>query len=368
MNNKKTRRFEFIDQFRGFVGVLMLLGHSSYYLNSIWLQLDPLDPVFPNWGQFALRYAGYLCAPGFLMMAGAMVWWAYRRRIIKGVADWTARWHLIQRGVFLILIQITFINSSWGGFTDFKPFHLGIIACIGLSMILLTLIIKMKWYIRLAFAIAILIVHPFLLSIPFDTENMVSLAVMQTFVDAGSFNKYPVLPWFALAILGSVMATGWLGSWKSDRKKVLMGLLIASVALSIAIALRMSRGFGNTELYSGFGSYSFFLDQKYPPSLFMNLWSFAAVVIGVTLFIVIGRFLPRLLQIFTIPGKVPLFFYAIHLLILGLFVKRFDFCYREGDVLTSLIGLVLMLIIMLPLCLWFYRMKSRSNNYIIKMI
>jgi len=45
----------------------MLLGHSSYYFNSIWLYLDPADPLIPNWEQFILRYIGYICAPGFLM-------------------------------------------------------------------------------------------------------------------------------------------------------------------------------------------------------------------------------------------------------------------------------------------------------------
>jgi len=83
-------RFDFIDQFRGFVGILMLMGHSSYYFNSIWLHLDPLDPLFPDWAQFALRYAGYLCAPGFLMMNGAMVWWSFHRRIVKGTPEATA--------------------------------------------------------------------------------------------------------------------------------------------------------------------------------------------------------------------------------------------------------------------------------------
>ena len=365
---KEKQRFDFIDQFRGFIGVLMIVGHSSYYINSIWKNLDPFDPLFPSWAQFALRYAGYLCAPGFLMMAGAMVWWSYHRRVAKGISDWTVRWHLIQRGIFLVIAQMTWVNSSWGGFSSFNPWHLGIIACIGISVIFLTLIINKSWQLRLVVGLAILIIHPFLLKIPYNPEIIWQKVLMQTFVDAGKFNKYPVLPWFALASLGSVMATGWLSLWKTDRQKIFMGLGIATTAFLLAIIIRMGRGFGNTYIFSDFGSYSFFLDQKYPPTLFMNLWFFASVVLGVSLFIAIGKVAPKLLVVFSIPGKVPLFFYGMHLAILGVFIKRFDLFYREGEVMASLIGVVVMLAIMLPLCKWFYGVKRRSNNYFIKMI
>jgi uncharacterized membrane protein len=361
-------RFQYIDQFRGFIGVLMLLGHSSYYFNSIWKHLDPYDPLFDSWGQGILRYLGYLCAPGFLMMAGAMVWWSYHRRVAKGTKDWTARWHLIQRGLFLILAQMTWVNSSWGGFRSFDLWHFGIIACIGFSMIFLTLIINTHWIIRLITGLTILLVHPFLLQIPYNPEILWSRVLMQTFIDAGDFNKYPVLPWFALACLGSVMATGWLQIWKTDRKRISMGLIIASAAFILAIIIRMGRGYGNISPFSEFGTFSFFYDQKYPPSLFMNLWFFGLVVLGVTAFIAIGKVAPKLLKVFSIPGKVPLFFYAVHLAILGIFVKRMDFYYREGEVIASLIGLAIMLIIMLPLCKWFYGVKCRSKNYFIQMI
>jgi uncharacterized membrane protein len=367
-STEKKQRFQFIDQFRGLVGILMLLGHSSYYFNSIWKQLDPFDPLFASWEQFALRYLGYLCAPGFLMMNGAMVWWAYQRRISKGTQDWSARWHLIQRGLFLIIVQMIWVNSSWGGFSQFKPWHLGIIATIGISMILLTLIINTRWEVRLFIAIAIFFVYPFMLNISYDPENILSKVFMQTFIDAGEFNKYPVLPWFALAILGSVMANGWLQGWKTDKKRIYMSLGIAAAAILLAIIVRMDRGYGNIFPFSDFGTYSFFLDQKYPPSLFHNLWFFGIVVLGVTGAIAIGKVTPKILEVFTIVGKVPLFFYCVHIGILGIFAKRIGIYYREGDVISSLIGLAIMLIIMLPLSKWFAAVKRKSKNYFIRLI
>lgn len=365
---QEKQRFDFIDRFRGFIGVLMLLGHCSYYFNSIWINLDPFDPLLPNTAQFLLRYAGYLCAPGFLMMAGAMVWWSYNRRVSKGIPDWSARWHLIQRGIFLIIAQMTWVNSSWGGFVRFDPWHFGIIAAIGFSMIFLTLIIRFHWMIRLFIGLLLLVIHPFLLKISYNPDDVWMTILMQTFIDSGDFNKYPVIPWFALSVLGSVMATGWLQIWKTNRRRIIMGLAIGLSALILATTIRMMRGYGNIFPFSEFASFSFLFDQKYPPSLFMNMWFFGQVVLGVTLFIIVGKIAPRLLQVFSIPGKVPLFFYAVHLGILGVLVKRLDLFYREGGVTAALIGLVIMLAIMLPLCRWFYRVKMRSKNYFIQMI
>ena len=361
-------RFNFIDQFRGLIIILMLVDHSSYYFNSIWLYLDPFDPVFNSWGQFALRYISYLCAPGFLMMAGAMIWWSYAKKLEKGANGWTVRWQLIQRGLFLVLLQITWVNSSWGGFQSLRLWHFGIIGSIGVSMILLTFIVSFKWYIQLFIALAILVVHPFLLEIPYNHDDTWQQAFMQTFVDAGKFNKYPVLPWFAMAILGSVMAHGWLKYWKTDKARIINSLIIASIAFILAIGIRMGRGYGNILSFSDFGSYSFFFDQKYPPSLHFSLWWFACVVVLVTLFIAIGKAAPKLLLVFDIPGKVALFFYLMHIAIMGVFVKRMDFLYREGEVFATLIGVVVMLVIMIPLSKWYFRLKQRSNNYFIRMI
>jgi uncharacterized membrane protein len=302
------------------------------------------------------------------MMNGAMVWWTFKSRVDKGSTDWNARWHLIQRGLFLVFVQITWVNSSWGGFSEFKPDHLGIISTIGISMILLTLIISMKWQIRLGIALAILLIYPFLLKIAYNPDVSWQQVLMQTFIDAGEFNKYPILPWFALAILGSVMATGWLTGWKTDKQKIIFSLVIGFASIIIATIIRMERGFGNIFPFSDFGSYSFFLDQKYPPSLYHNFWFFGWVVVGVGIIIFINKNFPKLLNLLSSVGKVPLFFYCVHIAILGIVSKRIGLFYREGEVLETLIGFAVMLIVMLPLAKWFGSVKQRSKNYIIKLI
>jgi uncharacterized membrane protein len=235
-------------------------------------------------------------------------------------------------------------------------------------MILLSIIIHLKLWIRLTVAVFLLLIHPFLLQIHYDLNSTWQMTVMQTFIDAGEFNKYPVLPWFAMGILGSVMASGWLIAWKGDKKKIIMSLGIAFIAFIVAIGIRMGRGFGNIFPFSEFGSYSFFIDQKYPPSLFHNIWFFACVLTGVSLFIILDKYIPKVMGIIGIVGKAPLFFYCIHLAILGIFIKRLDLYYRLGDVPETLIGAAVLLPIMLFLSAWFWKVKQKSSNFIIKMI
>ena len=346
----------------------MLVDHCSYYFNSIWKYLDPFDPLFASWGQVALRYVSYLCAPGFLIINGAMVWWSYYKQKNKGVDNWSIRKKLITRGLFLILLQMTWVNSSWSGFNSFQPWHLGIIACIGISMIFQSLVINYRWEIQLILAILILLVHPLLLKIPYDPNNIWSTALMQTFIDAGKFNKYPVVPWFALALLGSVLAHGWFKAWNTDKKRILWSIGIGSSALLIATIVRLTDGYGNVFPFSDFGSYSFFFDQKYPPSLFFSLWFFGLSVIVIAIMISVNKLFPKLFLLFDISGKTALFFYCMHIAILGIFSKRIGIYYREGDVTTTLIAVVIMMVIMVPLSKWFYQVKSKSKNSIIKMI
>ncbi len=365
---RKKQRIVFIDQFRGLVGVMMALGHSSYFFNSVWRVLDPVDPLFGSLGQFILRSIGYLCAPGFLMMNGAASWFSYTRYRSHGDSAWKARWHLIQRGLFLVLIQMTWVNSSWGGFAEFKPWRLGIISCIGMSMIFMAFLVHIRWQIRLGIGLAIFAIHPLLLTIPYNPDAGLGGFLMQVFIDSGDWNKYPMLPWFALAVMGSVMGAGWFREWKTADKRILYSMMIGLLAIGLAILVRMGRGYGNIWEFYQFGHYSFFLDQKYPPSLYHNLWFFGAVSFVVGLVHLVGRIWMPLVAWLGIVGRVPLFFYCVHLGVLGVFSRRIGLYYREGEVAASIIGWLILLAVMLPLSVWFGRIKAKSRNWFIRMI
>lgn len=363
-------RFPFVDQFRGLVGVMMALGHSSGYFNGAWHSLNMFDPFFGSWGQFALRYMGYLCAPGFLMMNGTVAWYSYTRRVASGHTRAQARWHLIQRGLFLVAVQVLFVNHAWDAFSRWNLAHIGIIATIGISMILLSLFLHARWYIRLAIGLGAFLAHAFLVRIPYDPSVWWQMVIMETFVQAGDWNKYPVIPWFGLATMGSVMAQGWLSAWKAPKERITKTFVVGLSALLVAFIIRQGRGFGNFTIFDQFPHYSFFLDTKYPPSLFHNIWFFGAVCCAMGVIQVLSIKAAPLVRWMGVIGKVPLFFYCMHIAILALVAtpQRLNVFYRQGDVIASLIGWVALLLVMWPLARWFGWVKTRNKNIIIQMI
>ncbi len=185
----QQNRYLFVDQLRGLIIALMGLDHASNYFNAIWQRVSYDNYLFDSAGQFIIRYLSYLCAPGFLMLAGAMVWLSLDRRVAKGITPWQARGELIRRGAFLILIQLVWVNASWSGLARIRLDHIGIIACIGSSIILLALVARWRWPWRLALALGIFLIHPLLLRIPYDPETQpLLMRFMQLWVDSGKWN------------------------------------------------------------------------------------------------------------------------------------------------------------------------------------
>lgn len=364
-------RFTFIDEFRGLVGVMMALGHAQYYTNAAWLSLDPIDPFFATTPQFLLRYMGYLCAPGFLMMNGAMVYWAFLRRRKNGLSRGRSVWDFVQRGLFLVAVQWLWVNASWSGFARLNLGHLGIIATIGLSMLLVGLIVHWPWWQRAAVVLGGFLLHPLLLMIPYDHASWVAVP-MQLLIDSGDFTKYPLIPWFSLACLGSVMAHFWFTVWTNKRRpdeRAYKSLAIGACLLLVAWGLRdWGHPYANIFPHDGWFTYSFFLVQKYPPSLCHQVWFAGLVIGGVGLFAWIDQRWP-LLRPLAVVGKVPLFFYCVHIPLLAIIFRRLNWLpYREHGVNESLLVWVGLLLVMWPLALWFARVKQRNRSWFIRMI
>jgi uncharacterized membrane protein len=361
-------RYTFIDYMRGLVVIMMAFGHSSYFFHSMWNSLDYTDPFFDNISQFLMRYQGYLCAPGFLILAGAMVWLSFHRRISHGATPSSVRKHLLTRGLFLLVVQAIWVNQSWSAFERFRLFHMGIIGCIGISVILLSLMVQTRWVVRLGIGIGLSVVQAFLIRIPYDKTDLLQRALMQTWIDAGSFNVYPVLPWFALAALGSVMAEGWFSRWETQKQKALYTTIIGVASIGFGTALRLLNGFGNTFSYDAFGTFSFFLIQKYPPNVVHNFWVFGGICLWSGFFIALGSRLKTALSPLRVYGSAPLFFYMIHILVLAIFAKRLNLYYREGGGLAVILGFIALLVVMYPLCKGFGKLKATTKNPVIKMI
>ena len=363
-------RYLFVDQLRGLIIALMGLDHASDFFNAVWKRVSYDNYLFDSFGQFFIRYLSYLCAPGFLMLAGAMIWLSFEKAIARGTAPGAVRSGLIQRGFFLILVQLIWVNASWGGFARFRIDHFGIIATIGSALILLALIVRLKWQIRLVVSLLIILVHPLLLTIPYDPANKdLTWRLMQLFIDSGGWNLYPVLPWFALATFGSIAGEMWFKYWLDEKTRIRNSFIVAAACFLLFFLVRASGGYGNISPFDSIGSISFFFVQKYPTSLPHNFLFPGLIIFFATIFMVIGKRIRPLLHPFETYGHTPFFFYVVHIPLLAILTRRTGLLpHKSGEVGAALIGWVCLLIVMYPLCRWFAGVKAKSNNRFIKMM
>jgi len=363
-------RYLFIDQLRGMIIALMGLDHASNYFNAVWKRVDYNNFLLDSPGQFVIRYLSYLCAPGFLMLAGAMVWLSLNRRIEKGESPGRARLAFVRRGLFLILVQLLWVNASWGCFARIRLDHYGIIACIGSSIVLLALIAHARIWVRLGVALLIVLIHPILLRIPYDPDTTsMGMRVMQLFVDAGKWNLYPVLPWFALATFGSVAGEAWFRYWKDDAGRLRNTLLTAAGFFVLFFVVRTPGGYGNIMPFDQVGSVSFFFVQKYPPSLAHNFLFPGLILALASVLMVVGSRIRWLLHPLEVYGHTPFFFYVIHIPLLAFLTRRTGWLpHKEGEVGVALLAWVGLLIVMYPICRWFAGVKARSTNTLIRMM
>jgi hypothetical protein len=158
-----------------------------------------------------------------------------------------------------------------------------------------------------------------------------------------------------LAALGMAFG-GWLAG---DAQRAWRRALWLGAAMLLAfLALRGLDGFGNLRPRAGETWIDFLNTVKYPPSLVFTLMTMGPNLILLGLLARAGERLQRVLQPLVVLGQAPLFFYVSHLfpyagLGLGL---------APGG--TSIPGMLpywlLGLLLLLPLCWWYGRLKQRQ--------
>jgi uncharacterized membrane protein len=120
-----------IDRMRGLVILLMALDHVRDFFNADALHFDPTDLTQTYPALFLTRFVTHICAPTFLLLAGASAF-LYGKKV--GDRGALARF-LMTRGTWLILLDIIVVSPVW----VLEPgwFDLGVLWAIGFSMILL---------------------------------------------------------------------------------------------------------------------------------------------------------------------------------------------------------------------------------------
>ncbi|MFP9528560.1 DUF1624 domain-containing protein [Pectobacterium brasiliense] len=321
MSRDLSQRLIAIDALRGLVMVLMLLDHvrETFYLH---LQLaDPIDVTSTDPMLFINRTLAHLCAPVFVFLTGLSA--ALYHQKVQNRRQ-TALF-LFQRGLILILLELTLVNFAWTFQFPPQVIYLQVIWAIGMSMLALSALIWLPA--GLVFILGIVIVggHNLLDSLQASAGSIWSIpwAILHDrgWIDIGNTfrmrTSYPVLPWIGVISLGYVAGALYRKEvFPLQRQKVL--LTLAGITLALFFVLRSINLYGEKPWQQGDvitqTLMSYFNITKYPPSL---LFLCLTLSIGLCLLVVFERQQQRRwLVILASFGAAPMFFYLLHLYIL----------------------------------------------------
>jgi uncharacterized membrane protein len=320
------QRIQSIDVVRGLVMVLMALDHTRDFFTNLRFEPEALAETYP--ALFVTRWVTHLCAPAFFLLAGTGAWFYARSH---GLA--TARRFLLTRGVWLIVVEFTLVGTAWTFQIPWGFF--GVIWCLGAAMLGLAAATWLRPTAILALSIAIIALHDLLNPLRPAAFGPWAFAWSILHVKGGimightaEFVLFPLIPLAAVMTLGYTMGPIFARETGGETtgRNFLLG---AGVAMLAAFAvLRFSNIYGNPP--AGLGGVSqgdwhpqpvlaktiilFFDVEKYPPSLQYLLMTLGCIFI---LLWAADRWpAPRLTHPLLVFGRVPLFFYVLHLYVI----------------------------------------------------
>ena len=319
--NVQTRtRMLAIDALRGLVMLFMLVDHvrETFFLH---VQVgDPMDPVNTPPELFFTRISSMVCAPVFVFLTGLSAWLYGQSHSPREVSVF-----LLQRGLFLIFLELTLVNFAWNATLLPTTLWLQVIWAIGLSMIVLAALIHMPRTALALLGFAIVAGHNLLDGIVLTNDSpffeMWSILHQRSFIEITEYTRarttYPILPWIGLIALG-YCAGPWFARDAGPAERM-RRLLTWGVGLLLGfVVLRYLNGYGEkpwSTLEDGLRTFMSFMSlTKYPPSL---LFLMPTVGAGLLLLALFQRLEGRpLLKVLSQYGGAPMFFYVLHLLVL----------------------------------------------------
>lgn len=344
-----VQRLESVDLYRGILMVLMLIDHTRDLVHSDGLAglHDPLDVNSTTWLLYLTRWITHLCAPGFVLLAGASA--GFQR--LRGTSVPALSRFLWTRGLALILIELVVVRMVTSFNVDPKFFgNLQVIWAIGVSMIALAAFVHLSDGVILTIGMLIVCGHNVLDGVtvpvwngpadptPSFGDKLWIVAHQGGFFPLYGANgpvvriHYPLLPWIGLIAVGFVFANLWRMN-EERRRRVLRQLGVALIAAFIA--LRLTHLYGDNIPWHAQDTFaktvgSFMNAQKYPPSLLYLLATLAPCLLALS--VLEGRTLTRpLARALITYGRVPMFYYLL----------QWSWAWVCGVLVTSAAGLPL---------------------------
>jgi len=387
----RTRLYS-VDLLRGIVMVVMALDHVREFFHVSATTYDPLDLTKTNTLLFFTRWVTHFCAPTFVFLAGTGAFLSTSRGKTKPEL---ARF-LVTRGLWLILLEMTLVRFGWFFNFDYSFMFMQVIWAIGCSMIVLAGLIFLPVRAIAAVGLLLIFAHD-----AFDSVRAESLGPTRwLWVVLHETNvvvprpgmlvlmAYPLVPW--VGVMAAGYAFGRLLLFERERRRrVLLRLGAASVGL--CVVLRAANVYGDPRPWAAqasgwFTFLSFINTSKYPPSLLFLLMTLGPAILALALFDrAPGREPGLLARPFVVFGRVPLFYYLLHVPLIHLVALAFAYAgggpvgwlFRNWIVPTTPptrpaewgYGLPVVyavwtavVVALYPLCRWFAGVKARRRD------
>jgi len=328
-------RVESIDLARGLVMVLMALDHTRDFFHTG--GADPTDLSRVSAAVFLTRLVTHLCAPTFVFLAGTS---AFLSALNGGVSRPFQTGHLLVRGLWVILLELTLVRWGWQFNVNYEFSGLQVIWALGWCMVALAGLIWLPSWGTLAIGGGMVLLHnltdrwgqndspfPDWLWTILHHEGMIDLGRHKLYV------LYPLIPWIGVMALGYLFGR-WMAAPAGVRRR--RCLRLGAGCLAAFVLLRAVNIYGDPHPWQApqgrsalFTALAFVNTTKYPPSLLYLLMTLGVMLLLLAAFEGWGSggsgggtdardagrtsWLEPFRRAMLVFGRVPLFFYLLHL-------------------------------------------------------
>jgi uncharacterized membrane protein len=294
-----------LDVMRGLVMVLMAIDHVRVY--------SGLPAGGPTPGIFFTRWVTHFCAPAFVFFAGTSAFLSGRKRTPSELSG-----HLLTRGAFLVLLELTVIRIAWTFNFDFANYLLaGVIWMLGVCMILMAGLVYLPMRAIAAFGLIVIFAQNIVGAVAGLTPE--SWGWFWQFVYFGGVFRigengpavavlYSLVPWIG------VMAAGYtfgaiVTREPAERRRLCLWIGVPATAVFLLVGglivfMRPAPAGAPPALLRLLNQ------QKYPASQLFLLMTLGPTIALLPLAERARRAIGDALAVF---GRVPLFYYLLHI-------------------------------------------------------
>ncbi len=377
----RRARVESVDVVRGVIMIIMALDHTRDFFGIP--GQNPTDLANASAALFLTRWITHFCAPVFFLLTGTGAYLSLRRKSPSELSGF-----LFTRGLWLIFLEVVLVRCFAYQFNfDYRVTMLLVLWALGWAMITLSALVRLPTSVVTGLGALMIAGHNLFDSVK-SASPLWSILHSPGFVlntpDHVVFAAYPLVPWIGVTAVG--YGLGQIYSWDTDRRRAF--LLRLGLALTLAfLVIRGINVYGDPshrapQKTAVFSALSFLNTTKYPPSLLFLLMTLGPAILFLRS---VDRGTPRILRPALVIGKVPLFYFMLHFLLIHVFavitcyarygsahwmfaspdLGHYPFSPPPGwGYSLPIVYLVwaLVVITMYPLCRWFAALKQRRSD------